>query len=264
MDKKQNQGKNLFLVLVFLFLYLPIGVLILYSFNDSKLNILFEGFTLDWYQSLSQNDTLLESFQNTFIITIINVVVSTVIGTISAVGLKKFSFPGKKLLNQLLYIPVVIPEIVLGISLLSMYTLVHFNLGLPTIIISHIVFSIPYVIISVRGVLNDIPASLEEASADLGASDFRTFLEITLPSIMPGIMSGAMIALTLSLDDVVISYFTAGPGSNTLPLYIYSMIKIGITPDVNALTTLLLLGFALVMTILTCFQIRKMGKKEYS
>ena len=152
--------------LVFLFLYLPILVLIVFSFNDSKMNILFEGFTLEWYQVLFQNRTLLEAFKNTFLVATVSTLVSTVIGTISAFGLARFDFKGKNLINNLIYIPIVIPEIVLGISLLSVYTLIRFDLGLFTLILAHITFSIPYVIVSVRSAIEGMNPYLEEASSD--------------------------------------------------------------------------------------------------
>ena len=252
--------KNLFIVLVFIFLYLPILALIAFSFNDSKLNIVFEGFTLEWYKTLFTNTTLLESLGNTLIVAITSTVISTIVGTIAAIGLYKYDFKGKDFINSLLYIPVVIPEIVLGISLLSIYTLMKLNLGLGTLIISHIAFSIPYVIISIRTVISSMNWQIEEAAHDLGASDFLTFRKIILPEIIPGIISGATLAFTLSLDDVIISYFTTGPGSNTLPLQIYSMIKTGITPYVNALTTLIILVVMIILFTSTIIQARKLKK----
>jgi len=150
----------------------------------------------------------------------------------------------------------------LGISLLSVYTLLKLDLGLSTLIISHIAFSIPFVIISVRTVLNSSNLNIEEAAYDLGATEFKAFTRVIIPELMPGIISGATLAFTLSLDDVIISYFTAGPGSNTLPLQIYSMIKTGVTPDVNALTTLIILVIMSVLLISTLVQVRKI-KKEY-
>ena len=167
----------------------------------------------------------------------------------------------KSFVNKLLYIPIIIPEIVLGIALLSVYTLMNLNLGMFTLILSHIAFSIPFVITSVRSTLSDTTKKIEEAAEDLGASKFKVFKEITLPLIKPGVISGATLAFTLSMDDVVISYFTAGPGSNTLPLKIYSMIKTGITPDVNALTSLMLLTVIIILTISIIYQSRKIRKK---
>ena len=252
---------NFFIALVFLFLYLPIIILVVYSFNSSKMNIIFESFTFDWYKNLLSNTELLEAFFNTLIIAFISTIISTIIGTLSAVGLNRYNFPLKGLVMKLIYIPIVIPEIVLGISLLSIYTLAKMELGMFTLILSHIAFSIPFVVVSVRSTFNGELKTYEEAAKDLGASPSVTFFKITLPSIMPGVISGATLALTLSLDDVVISYFTAGPGSNTLPLKIYSMIKTGITPDVNALSSLMLLVTIVILTLSAFRQTRKIVVK---
>ena len=245
---KNRVLKNIFIGLVFLFLYLPIIILVIFSFNTSRMNIVFEGITFHWYWSLFSNKELLEAFFNTIIIAISSTVISTIIGTMGAVGLYKYDFPFKNVINKLIYIPIVIPEIVLGISLLSVYTLMKLELGMFTLVISHIAFSIPFVVVSVRSVLSNDVRTYEEAAQDLGANSFKTFFLITLPSIMPGVISGATLAFTLSMDDVVISYFTAGPGSNTLPLYIYSMIKTGITPDVNAMSSLMLFLTIIILT----------------
>ena len=258
---KKSIFKNLFVILVFIFLFLPIIVLVVYSFNSSEMNILFDKFTLKWYSVLFHNRDLLESFRNTMLVAIVSTFVSTVIGTIGAYGLYKYNFPFKNLVSGLIYIPIVIPEIVLGISLLSIYTLMKLELSLFTIILSHIAFSIPFVIVSVRTTLTKETLTYEEAAKDLGASNYRVFKDIVLPVITPGIVSGATLAFTLSLDDVVISYFTAGPGSNTLPLYIYSMIKTGITPDVNALTTLMLIAISGILVSLSFIQSRKIRSR---
>lgn len=258
---KHSFFKNLFIILVFIFLFFPIMVLVYYSFNSSQMNIIFEEFTFKWYKVLFTNRDLLESFLNTILVAVSSTVISTIIGTISAYGLFKYNFPFKNLVNALIYIPIVIPEIVLGISLLSIYTLMRLELSIYTIILSHIAFSIPFVIVSVRTTLNKDVLTYEEAAKDLGASNYKVFKDIVLPVITPGIVSGATLAFTLSLDDVVISYFTAGPGSNTLPLYIYSMIKTGITPDVNALTTLMLLIISIILITISVVQARKIRKE---
>lgn len=254
---KKKLGGNLIIGLVLAFLFLPIVVLVVYSFNKSSTNIVFEGFTLKWYKTLFSNTNLIDAFSNTILVAVVSTVVSTVVGTISAVGLYKYDFKGKGIINALLYIPIVIPEIVLGISLLSMYTLMKLELGIFTLLLAHITFSIPYVIVSVRSSLSIGTSIQEEASYDLGVGKFKTFWYITLPNIMPGIVSGVTLAFTLSLDDVIVSYFTVGPGSNTLPQYIYSMIKTGITPDVNALSSLVLLVVVLVLTMSVIYDARK-------
>lgn len=252
--------KNIYIFLVFLFLYLPIIVLIVYSFNTSKLNIVFEGFTFKWYTELFKNASLIDALKNTLIVSFTSTIFSTLVGTVSAFGLKKYDFKFKKFINGFLYIPIVIPEIVLGIALLSIYTLLHIELGMGTLIISHIAFSIPFVVISVRSVLDNMNPNLELAAADLGASNIKTFWYVIIPTVMPGITSGAFLALTLSLDDVVISYFTAGPGSNTLPLKLFSMIKTGVTPDVNALAALILLVVIIILGVSTILQFKKIKK----
>ena len=251
---------NLVLWIVFGFLFLPIFVLILFSFNTSSLNIVFEGFTLHWYKDLFQNVELLEALKNTLIVAVVSTVVSTIIGTISAYALKKYDFKGKALVNELLYIPIVIPEIVIGIALLSIYTLFRLELGMFSLILAHISFAIPFVIISVRSVLENMDPNLELVASDLGASKLKTFFYVIIPSLMPGILSGAQLAFTLSLDDVVISYFTSGPGSNTLPLHIFSMIKTGVTPDVNALISIMLMIIFVVLTLSTIISLRSMKK----
>ena len=253
--------KNIFIYLVFIFLFLPIIILVVYSFNSSSMNIIFEDFTFDWYKRLFENSDLIESFVNTIIVAVVSTSISTILGTISAYGLYKYNFHGKNIINGLIYVPIVIPEIVLGISLLSIFTLMKLELSLFTIILSHIAFSIPFVIVSVRSTLNNDIKVLEEAAKDLGAGNFIVFKKIVLPTIMPAIVSGATLAFTLSLDDVVISYFTAGPGSNTLPLYIYSMIKTGITPDVNALSTLMMLIVFTILISITIYQSRKIRSR---
>ena len=253
---------NICLWLVFMFLFLPILILVVFSFNTSSLNIMFEGFTLRWYSELFKNPMLLESLWNTLLVAGISTVVSTIIGTISAYGLKKFDFPLKKFINELLYIPIVIPEIVLGISLLCIYALVKIELGMFTLVLSHIAFSIPFVIINVNSVLDTMNPNLEEAASDLGSNRLKTFFYIVLPSLLPGIFSGAQLAFTLSLDDVVISYFTAGPDSNTLPLQVFSMIKTGVTPDVNALITILLLIIFVSLFVSMSLSLRKMKRER--
>ena len=252
---------NICLLIVFMFLFLPICVLIVFSFNTSKLNIMFEGFTLKWYYELFKNPILLEALWNTLLVAVISSLVSVIIGTISAYALKKIDFPFKKFINELLYIPVVIPEIVLGISLLCIYSLLKIELGMFTLILSHVAFSIPFVIINVNSVLDTMNPNLEEAASDLGASKIKTFFKVVMPSLIPGILSGGQLAFTLSLDDVVISYFTAGPDSNTLPLQVFAMIKTGVTPDVNAMITIMLLIIFVTLFISMSISLRRIRKE---
>lgn len=262
-QKKSMAGvfKNIYIYLVFLFLYLPIFYVIIFSFNTSKLNITFESFTFQWYGTFFKNRTLMEALINTLIVGILSTVISTIIGTIGAIGLSKYNFKGKQVIDKLLYIPIVIPEIVLGVALLSIYSVLSIPLGLISITLSHITFSIPFVVITVRARLAGFDKFLEEAAMDLGANRIVTFWRVTLPIILPGVLSGAMLAFSLSIDDVVISFFTSGPGSTTLPLKIFSMVKTGVTPEVNALSTVIMLVTILIIVINTSFQVKKLKAK---
>ncbi|GBF31860.1 spermidine Putrescine ABC transporter permease component potC [Desulfocucumis palustris] len=227
--------------LIYLFLYVPILILIVFSFNDSKLNAVWTGFTLKWYGKLLQNQGVLEATKNSLYVAFFSTVISTMIGTLAAVGMYRYSFKGKSVLDGLLYIPVVIPEIVLGVALLAFFVMIKMPLGLLTLVLAHITFSIPFVVVVVKARLEGFDRSLEEAAMDLGANQLQTFLKITFPVIFPGILAGALMALTLSLDDVIISFFVAGPSSTTLPLKVFSMVKFGVSPEINALSTILLL-----------------------
>ncbi|SFG28735.1 ABC-type spermidine/putrescine transport system, permease component II [Desulfotomaculum arcticum] len=227
--------------LVYAIIYLPIGVLVAFSFNRSKINAVWQGFTLDWYRALFHDRLILEAAKNTLIIGITATIISTMIGTLAAVGMYRYHFRGKSVLDSLLYIPIVIPEVVLGISLLALFAIFKVRLGLNTLILSHITFCIPFVVVTVKARLAGFDRNMEEAAMDLGASQWQTFVKVTLPLIMPGVAAGALLAFTLSIDDVIISFFVAGPGSTTLPLKIYAMVKQGVTPAVNALSTIMLL-----------------------
>lgn len=258
--KHINRLRNFYIGLVYLFLYLPILLVIIFSFNTSKLNIVWEGFTLQWYGSFFKNRPLMEALYNTLIIAVISTTVSTVIGTLGAVGLHKYNFKGKKIIDKLLYMPIVIPEIVLGISLLSVFSILNVPLGLISITIAHITFCIPFVVVTVRARLAGFNDSLEEAAMDLGANRFTTFMTVTLPLLMPGVVSGATLAFALSIDDVVISFFTCGPGSTTLPIKILSMVKTGVTPEVNALSTIIMLVTIIIICINTSIQVKKLKR----
>jgi spermidine/putrescine transport system permease protein len=228
--------------LIYIALYAPILVLIVFSFNQSKLNAIWTGFTFDWYGVLFGDEAVGKAAVNTLIVAVASTAISTVIGTMTALALSRYSFFGKTALEGLLYIPIIIPEIVMGVSLLLFFVQVKLPLSIWTIIMAHITFNIPFVAVVVRARLAGFDDRLLEAAADLGAGPWRTFRKVTLPLIMPGIVGGALLAFTLSIDDFVISFFTTGPGANTLPLHIYSMVKTGVTPEINAVSTLLLLA----------------------
>ena len=248
MKRKFKQKRNKFVsvlwcMLVYLFLFLPIFVVVANSFNATtrKPYLSWQGFTFDWYIKLWENTSLLEAFENTIIIAVLSTILATVIGTLGAVGMYRYKFKGKGLINGLLYIPVVIPEIVLGIALLTIFSNANVPRGMLTLVLSHVSFSVPFVIFNVRARLSGYDNSIEEASMDLGANRIVTFFEITLPVLKPGITGGALLAFTLSIDDVIISYFVNGQ-TKTYPLKVMESIKSGVSPDVNALSTLVLIA----------------------
>ncbi|MDS1002105.1 extracellular solute-binding protein [Clostridium sporogenes] len=249
MKKNKSLLSKIYAILVYAFLYLPILVLVAFSFNKSKLNATFTGFTLDWYKNLINNTQILEALKNSLIIAFISTFFAVIIGTLAAIGMYRYKFKGKKAMEGLLYIPVVIPEIVMGISMLAFFSSLNLPAGLITLILAHITFCISYVIIVVRARLDGFDSALEEAAQDLGATPWQTLTKVTLPVISPGIISGALLAFTLSLDDVIISFFAAGPDSNTLPLKIFAMVKFGVTPEINALSTVMMV-FTLSMVVI--------------
>jgi spermidine/putrescine transport system permease protein len=239
--------------LVFGFLYLPVFILIVFSFNSTRSVAVLTGFSGQWYARLAGNVELLEAARNSLAIAAIATLASTVIGTLLALGMQRYRFRLRTALDANLYLPIVVPEIVMGISLLLFFNQALFPLlqaatglraatGLGTITLAHIAFCIPFVYVIVRARLADFNRTLEEAAQDLGAAEWRTFTRVTLPLLMPGIIGGALLAFTLSLDDYLITVFTKGAGSSTMPLYIYSLVRRGVTPEINALSTVLLLG----------------------
>jgi spermidine/putrescine transport system permease protein len=254
-------GSSAFSWLIYLILYLPIVVVVVFAFNANTNNIKFTGFSLQWFARLASDTALLKAFGNTLIIAFTSTVLSTIIGTLAAVGMWRYKFKGKGIIDTMLYIPVVIPEIVLGISLLSLFSLTQIPMGLLSLILAHVTFSIPFVVFTVRARLFGFDRSIEEASMDLGANKTKTFVNVTLPIIFPGIMSGALLAFTLSIDDVIISSFTAGPATTTFPIKVMQLIRAGITPDVNALTTLVLLATALLVFLTQMGSLRKKKKQ---
>ncbi|MEW5868830.1 MAG: ABC transporter permease [Chloroflexota bacterium] len=248
-EKKPSLWLRLFAFLAFAYIYIPIIILIIFSFNTQKLNVHWEGFTFHWYKVLFQDTEVMLATRNTLTIAFTSTLVATVIGTMAALALQRYRFPGYTVAESTLYIPVIIPEVVMGISLLAFFAQIKMALGLTTIALSHIAFNIPFVTLVVRARLHGFDKSIEEAAMDLGANELTTFWRVTLPTIMPGVLSGALLAFTLSLDDYVITYFTAGPGSTTLPLRIFSMVRFAVTPEVNALSTLWVLAVFMVLLV---------------
>ncbi len=242
--KRHEKWYGLYIVLFYTFIYIPIAVSVVFSFNDQKKNTSWQGFTFSWWQQLFADPDIWQVVLNTLLIALISTAFATVIGTLGAVGMVRHEFKGRQLLNSAVYVPIVIPEIVLAVALLCIYMKIGFPLGLWSIILGHTTLTLPYVVINVKSRLAGYDKSLEEAAMDLGANQRQTFLKVTLPMILPGIMSGSFLAFTLSLDDLAISNFVTGIKSTTLPLEIQSMLRSGISPEINALTTLIMLVVA--------------------
>lgn len=246
---------RLWLAGIFVFLYAPIVILVIFSFNDSKRNIVWQGFTLDYYGKAMANASLIEAFTNSLVIALVATVISVVLGTLTALALWRFRFPGKAATDGAMALPIVIPEICMGVALMAFFIRSGWPTGLPwplslsSIIIGHVAFCFPFVAIVVRARLAGFDRSLEEASKDLGASEWQTLWHITIPYMKPGLIAGGLLAMTLSLDDFVITFFTSGPETLTFPVKVYSMVRFGATPEVNAASTILIL-ITIVLTLI--------------
>ena len=264
-------------ILVYLFMYIPIVVLIVFSFNSSKTNVVFEGVVnrgpcgpFYWYCQLFQNRDVLNATRNTLIIAFTSTIVSTIVGTMAALALQRYNFRGRDFSETTMYFPIVTPEIVMGIGILVMFSAAfgsinsalaltgdqRLSMGLGTVIVSHIAFSVPFVILTVRARLHGFDNRVEEAAMDLGANEWTTFRRVTFPLIAPGVLAGAMLAFTLSLDDFIITFFTTGPGATTLPIYVYGLLRRIVTPEVNALSTIWILVVLVAVAISQWFQSR--------
>ncbi len=241
MSRVSDRALLIFAGLIYLFLYAPIGIVMFFSFNSAKSTQNFAGFSTRWYGELLRDQTVLDAFQNSLFVGVIATAIATVIGTLTALALSRHEFRGKTFADSSIYAATVMPEIVVGVSLLVFFVAAGVGLGITTIVIAHVAFTISFVTIVVRARLSGMDRSLEEAAQDLGASPMQTFWRVTLPLILPGVMAGAMLAFTLSFDDFVITFFVSGVGSSTLPLKIYSMLKFGVTPVINALSTVVVL-----------------------
>ncbi len=232
----------LFAALIYVFLYAPILVLVFFSFNSTRSTQVWTGFSTEWYGELIRDQTILDAFRLSMIVGVSATAIATVIGTLTALALAHYRFRGKTFADSTIYAATVMPEIVVGVSLLVFFVAIRFPLGITTIIIAHVAFTISFVTIVVRARLSGMDRSIEETAQDLGANPVQTFLRVTLPLILPGVMAGALLAFTLSFDDFVITFFVAGVGSSTLPLKIYSMVKFGPSPVINALSTVVLVA----------------------
>lgn len=258
-------GLSLFGVWGFLFLYAPIVILVLFSFNDSRSTAQWSGFTLDWYVEMLRDEQIILSLWNSLFLAVVSTAISTVLGTLAALAMERYRFYGQLAMDALLYLPIIIPDIAMAIMLLLFFNLsgigfepwrVEFfgvNLAVPySVIIGHVAFNISFVAVVVRARLAHMDKVLEEAAHDLYADNWQAFRRVTLPMLLPGIAGGALLAFTLSLDDFVITFFTSGAGFNTLPVRVFAMIKRGVTPKINAVSTLMLV-FSLGLVIVSLF-----------
>ncbi len=269
MTKKSSLGSNLYTALVFIFLYAPIAVLILFSFNSGRSTAIFEGFSLYWYKELFNDAATLTAFKNSMIVAVVSSVISTVMGTAAATAI--YNYKNKFLKSSVMTvtnIPMMNPEIVTGISMMLLFVFVGVlfgktgTLGFTTLIIAHTTFELPYVILNVLPKLRQTDSHLSEAAQDLGCTPVQAFFKVVLPSIMPGIISGLMMAFTLSVDDFIISYFVSGTASQTLPIRIFSMTKRRVTPDMYALSTLIFLAILVLLIVSNIISAR--GDKKLS
>ena len=248
---------NLYLFLVFLFLYAPIGVLIANSFNQSKSRTVWTGFTLDWYVKLFHNETILRSLLNTVIIALIAAALSTVLGTLAAIGIYNMKKVVRSLVLNVSYLPIINPEIVSGVSLMLLFVAMKMELGYVTLVLAHISFCVPYVILNVLPKLRQLNRNIYDAALGLGCNNIQAFFKVVLPEIMPGVLSGFLISITYSVDDFVISYFTSGSGAQTLPITIFSMTRRKVSPQINALSAIIFVVVLLVLIIMNIADIRK-------
>ena len=249
------------LVLGFAFLYIPILLLIIYSFNASRLVTVWAGFSTQWYWALLENEQLLDAAWVTLRLAFATALVATVLGTMAALALVRYGrFRGRTLFSGMIYAPLVMPEVITGLSMLLLFVALNFDRGFFTVLLAHITFSMCFVAVVVQSRLVTFDQTLEEAALDLGCPPFKTFFSITLPLILPAVISGFMLAFTLSLDDLVIASFTTGPGATTLPMRIYSSVRLGVTPEINAVCTVLIALVTLGVIIASIVQKRNLAK----
>lgn len=249
---------KIYMALIILFLYVPIFVLIVFSFNETKSRSVFSGFTLEWYKRLFSNEIIISSLINTIIIAVIASLVSTILGTFAAIGINSMRKVPKAVVMNITNIPVINPEIVTGVSLMLLFVFfaarMSLKLGFVTLLIAHITFDVPYVILNIMPKFRQMDPHLYEAAQDLGCSPFQAIRKVILPEIMPGVISGFLMAFTYSLDDFVISYFTCGSTSQTLPITIYSMTRRKVSPEINALSTIIFVVVVVILIVKNVFE----------
>lgn len=245
--KKKWKWPKVYLAVLTILMYLPLVMVVIFSFNESRLSASFTGFSLKWYEILAQDRDLKEALMNSIVLGVLSCGISAVIGTLGAVGMARVNYRSKGMMEYLSTIPIMIPEIILGMVFLVFFSLLNLPFGMITLVIAHTTFCVPYIFMMVKARLVGIDKSLEEAARDLGAGPVRTFFDITMPLIMPAVLSGSLLAFAMSFDDVVISIFVNGPRLNTLPVKVYAQLKTGVTPEINALCTIILAVIILVL-----------------
>jgi spermidine/putrescine transport system permease protein len=263
LNKKGHPLLGIHSAIMMIFIYVPIVLVIVYSFNNTRLSGDWKGFTFDWYLSLLKDRHVMDALMNSLIVAVVSTIVATLLGTIAALSMRDMGKRWKAPMNGLLYMPIIIPDIIMGLSLLVLFSQFQIPLGKSTVMIAHITFSVSYVYVMVNARFAGTGRQLEEAAQDLGATYWETFRYITLPQITPGVISGALIAFTLSLDDFMVSFFVAGPSSTTLPIYIYGQVKRGISPEINALCTLLILVSITLILLAQYVMNRGRGQKKH-
>lgn len=248
MKKRKIRFSHVYLTVVMAVTYLPILMVVVFSFNDSSVPVAWKGFTLEWYRTLFRDRALMEALGNSLVLGLLSCGLAAVIGTLGALGMARAHFKSQGMLEYLSTVPIMVPEIILAMVFMAFFSLLGLPFGMVTLVIGHTAFCIPYVFLMVKARLVGIDKSLEEAGRDLGASPVRVFFDITLPLILPAVASGCILAFAMSFDDVVISLFVNGPTLSTLPIKIYTQLKTGVTPEINALCTVILAAVVLVMT----------------
>lgn len=255
--KKNSKFSGFYLGLIFFLMYLPIGVVVVFSFNESKLPVKLTGFSLKWYEQLFSDSAMMEALGNSLILAVLSCLLAAVIGTLGAVGLFRIHLKSKGALEYISILPLMIPEIILGMVLMAFFYMLGLPFGMLTLLIGHTIFCVPYILMEVKARLVGMDPALEEAARDLGATPFRAFWDITLPLIMPAVVSGSLLAFAMSMDDVVISIFVNGPRISTLPIKVYTQLKTGVTPEINALCTIMFAVTLIVMAIYAVITGRK-------
>lgn len=240
MRKKRISFSLVYSAVLLIFMYLPIVIVVVYSFNSSRNSTVWGGATLDWYKKMAGNRGLLEALKNSLVLAALSSLAAGIIGTLGAVGMARITWKSKSVVEYISTLPIMIPEIILGMVFMAFFAMLGLPFGMVTLVLGHTTFSIPYVFMMVKSSLVGIDKSLVEAAKDLGASEGKAFFDITLPLIAPAVLSGMLLAFAMSLDDVVISIFVTGAKTNTLPIRIYTQLKSGVTPEINALCSIML------------------------